>query len=83
MIVNYALDYIIVKYPKIRHILEGDPAVLIKNGKMNRRILSQEHVSVDELFAAMREHGIESVSEIKKATLELNGKITIVLFNHH
>ena len=58
-------------------LLEGTPTVLIEDGDFVVPHL-RKGVERSELEMAMREHGVESVKEVKLAVLETDGSISIV-----
>jgi uncharacterized membrane protein YcaP (DUF421 family) len=59
-------------------LLEGTPTVLIEDGDFVVPHLRKEGVERSELEMAMREHGVESVQEVRLAVLETDGSISIV-----
>ena len=59
-------------------LLEGTPTVLVQNGEFVEPHLRREGVERAELEMAMREHGVESLSAVKLAVLEIDGSISIV-----
>lgn len=59
-------------------LLEGSPTILIHDGEFVRANLQREGVERDELEMAMREHGVDSVRDVKLAVLEVDGSISIV-----
>lgn len=59
-------------------VLEGTPTVLIEDGEFVVPHLRKEGVERTELEMAMREHGMESVKDVKLAVLETDGSISIV-----
>ena len=61
-----------------RRILDYAPTVVAKNGKWIEVAIGQEDLDMDDLQAAIREYGLESVKEVKLATLEHDGSISVV-----
>jgi uncharacterized membrane protein YcaP (DUF421 family) len=61
-----------------RRILDYSPTVVAKNGKWIQAAAEKEDLDTDDLEAAIREYGLESVKEVKLATLEHDGSISIV-----
>lgn len=59
-------------------LVKGHAILLVKNGRMLRSRMHASHISVRDLEAAMRKHGIESVAEVRKAYKERNGEVTII-----
>lgn len=59
----------------------ASPTVLVKNGRIQHKALERERLNEDELFAELRlaDVGEDEIEEIKQATLEPNGKVSVVL----
>ncbi len=81
-LVNFILKLFTFKNKKISSLINDQPVVLIHNGKVNSENLEREKLTVEELESAVREHSIESVSEVKLAMLEPDGNISIVSNDH-
>ncbi|MDO8691974.1 MAG: DUF421 domain-containing protein [Dehalococcoidia bacterium] len=64
--------------PRAERLLEGQPALLVHDGKFVQENLHHEGISEDEILMAMREHGIDDPAEVKLAVLEVDGSISIV-----
>ncbi|HEX5472385.1 MAG TPA: YetF domain-containing protein [Lacipirellulaceae bacterium] len=75
---NYLLDWLAYRYEWWRSWLEPSPLPVITNGRINRRNLRLELVTIDELHTQLREHGIENVREVRKAYLEPDGQLSII-----
>ena len=57
--------------------MEPPPLALVLDGKIQRKAMRQELISVQELQSKLREQGIEEFDEIKIAYLEDNGEISV------
>ncbi len=77
-IANYFLGELFFKSKKFSKLIQGEPLMLVYDGKPNRKHLSQAKISEDELEAAIREHGVESISEVNLAVLERDGNISVL-----
>lgn len=56
-----------------------DPKLkLIENGRMLRRNMREEFVSVEELMAELRAQGLEDCRDVKAAYMEANGNISVI-----
>jgi uncharacterized membrane protein YcaP (DUF421 family) len=62
----------------LEQILRGTPRALIHDGELNRRALAAEMISLEQLARLLREHDVELLSEVKLATLELDGTLTVI-----
>jgi uncharacterized membrane protein YcaP (DUF421 family) len=77
----FALNYVVVRFV-LRHrrldqILEGSPAVLIKNGRVRRDALAREMLSESELRAVAHRQGFSSLGEIDECILEPGGVFSV------
>ena len=50
----------------------------MRNGRILRHNLRQELVSVDELYAKLRQQGVEDVALVKSAFMESDGQISVI-----
>ncbi len=76
--INWAVSRLRLRGRAWGRLLEGTPTVLIHDGEFIRSNLLKEGVERDELEMAMREHGVDSVRDVKLAVLEVDGSISIV-----
>ena len=77
-IVCYILDISLFKSKKFRKIIEGEPVILINDGKMNHEAMKSEKLTVDEIMETLRENGMTKVAEVKWAILETDGNISVI-----
>lgn len=75
---DYFLDWLGYRFPKVRRLLRPAPLLLVKDGRLQRRNLRQEMITKEELMGLLREHGVESVAEVKKCYLEGDGHISVI-----
>jgi uncharacterized membrane protein YcaP (DUF421 family) len=80
-----ALNYVIAELSganrRFRRLVQGSPSLLIHNGKVVEAHLAREHVSMDELERAVREHGIAHLHEVALAVLEVDGSISVLKYD--
>ena len=62
----------------VHRVLDFEATPIARDGQWLPDALAKEELDDDDLGAALREHGLESVSEVKLATLEPDGSISIV-----
>jgi uncharacterized membrane protein YcaP (DUF421 family) len=58
-------------------LLEGEPSVLIENGRPNVKVLRRECISLPELRAIARRQGFPELGTVDTAILETNGVISM------
>jgi uncharacterized membrane protein YcaP (DUF421 family) len=71
-------SYLSFRSQRARKVLEGQPIVLIENGKIIERNLKRERMTEDEIADEMRTNQIGSFAEVKWGILESNGSISFV-----
>lgn len=66
------------RYRSVRKVLEGEPSLLVRNGRPLLAAMKREGVEPDELHAALRAHGVARMEDVALAVLEVDGTISIV-----
>ncbi|MBR5615790.1 MAG: DUF421 domain-containing protein, partial [Clostridia bacterium] len=66
------------RHPRLRRKIEASPSMLIRNGKLDQGELARNRLSVDELFAGLRQQGIGDPDEVAYAILEKNGQLSVI-----
>lgn len=54
------------------------PRIVVQNGEIQRKNLGKERLNEEELFSELRLMGVDDVKEVKQATLEPNGNISVI-----
>ena len=80
-IVNWILKNLIYKSKKISETIQGSPILLVYQGKIFHKHLEKAQISLDELEASIREHGIKDISSVDLAILEVDGNISVLSSN--
>lgn len=75
---NWALDSLAYRFRSVRRVLEAQPLVLVRDGKLLRRNMRKEYVTPEEIMAKLRENGIEKLEAVKLATMESDGEISVI-----
>jgi uncharacterized membrane protein YcaP (DUF421 family) len=71
-------SYASFRFVRLRPILEGEPIVIIQNGKLLDRNLNRERLTEDEVLEEARQQQITSLDDIEWAVLENSGKISFI-----
>ena len=75
---NYLVVRFLYDHRKLDEAVEGSPDVLIDNGKIHTGRLKRELITHQELAAAARRQGFETLSEVHKCILEPGGTLTFL-----
>jgi uncharacterized membrane protein YcaP (DUF421 family) len=76
--VNYLVVRFLYGHEKLERIVEGEPDVLIENGKIRTGRLGKELITMTELEAAARRQGFASLNEVERAVLEPGGTVSFI-----
>src|SRR3954447_24045818 len=75
LFVNYVLVRFLSRHETLERLIEGEPDVLIENGRMTGDCSQKNAISALELEAAAHKQGFASLDEIDRAVLDPNGSI--------
>ncbi len=76
--INFILRYINYRSSRFRNVIEGEPVLLIYEGSLVKKHLEREKITLEELMAVLREHGVADIKDVKLAMLEIDGNISVV-----
>jgi uncharacterized membrane protein YcaP (DUF421 family) len=78
LFVNYVVVGYLYRHEKLERLVEGQPTLLIENGRLRKDRLGKELITMEELVAAAHKQGFESLEEIEGASLEPSGTISFI-----
>jgi uncharacterized membrane protein YcaP (DUF421 family) len=78
IVAAWALSKAFRRDPGLEERFVGTPTLLVQDGHVLRRHLRRQRVTLDELAAACRAHGVEGPSQCRLAVLEVDGSISII-----
>jgi uncharacterized membrane protein YcaP (DUF421 family) len=79
--VNWLLRNLLFKNKQISKFIQGTALMLIYKGKVIQKHLDQANISMEELEAAVREHGVTDIKNVDLSVLEVDGNISILSHN--
>lgn len=77
-VTNFLLKKLMFNHSFISKFIQGEPLMLIYKGKVKEQSLLKAGLTLDELNAAVREHGVESIEKVDLAVLEVDGNISVL-----
>lgn len=80
LLVNYLVADLSGVNHRFRRFIQGEPSLLVHDGKIIESHMAREHVSMDELQRALREHGIATYHDVALAVLEVDGSISCLKY---
>jgi uncharacterized membrane protein YcaP (DUF421 family) len=81
LILNYLIANLSGANRRFRKFIQGQPSMLIHDGQVIESHMAKEHVSMDELQRAMREHGIADYHQVAIGVLEVDGSMSFVKYD--
>ena len=75
---NLILTRFIFKSKRTKEFFVGEPKLLVRNSMIIKSSMDHEELSDDDLTEAIREHGFDSLKDVRTAILELDGSISII-----
>ena len=80
-ILQVGMSYLNFRIPVLRPFLQGDPIVIVKDGKTIDRNVRRERLTLDDIAEAARGQGISSLDEVAWAVMETSGSISFIKKN--
>jgi uncharacterized membrane protein YcaP (DUF421 family) len=71
-------SYLAFRSSRARKILQGEPVIIVQDGKPIEHNMRNERLTVDDVMEEARDKEIENLDEIKFAVLEPGGKMTFI-----
>lgn len=78
LLINLGVSKLAARNQRVGRMIKGEATILVHRGRLVKEHLSREGISVDELNAALREHGVPSIEDVRLAVLEIDGSISVL-----
>lgn len=75
---NFLYTWLVLRFPKLEKGMVGTPIVIVNHGQAQANAMARAGVTQDELMAALRRHGLDTVNQVRLAVLEVDGSISVV-----
>jgi uncharacterized membrane protein YcaP (DUF421 family) len=77
-ILQLTVSYANFRFPKLRPVLDGEPIVVVQDGKPIEKNLRRERVTIEDLAAAARQQNIAKIEDVQWAVMETSGAISFI-----
>ena len=77
-LLTVATSFLAYRFRRLRPVLEGEPLVVVMDGKVVEQNLARERLTIDDIQEEARAHGIASLSDVRWAVLETTGRISFI-----
>lgn len=75
---NVLLDWLSFTFPTFRRFAESPPLPLMRDGQLLRRNMRKELITEEELWSKLRQFGVSSPDQVRRAYMEADGSITVI-----
>jgi len=72
------MAFVNFRFRPLRRVLEGQPLVLVEDGRPVERNLRRERLTIEELEAERRQQQVDSIADMRWAVLETSGQISVI-----
>ena len=72
------VSYANFRFPRLRPLLDGEPVVIVQDGKPIERNLRRERLTLDDIAEQARIQSIGSLDDVAWAVLETSGQISFI-----
>jgi uncharacterized membrane protein YcaP (DUF421 family) len=77
-VLTAAVGYVGLKSGDLRLLLDGQPIIVIKKGKLVRSAMQKARLNMDDLTMLLREQKVFSLADAEYAILETNGILSVL-----
>jgi len=78
-LLGYLMDLITSKWRYASKVLEGEPAIVIMNGKIMDNVLKKMKYRISEILELLRNKNVFDVNQVDFAIIEPNGQLSVLL----
>ncbi|MEI7589166.1 MAG: YetF domain-containing protein [Chitinophagia bacterium] len=75
---NFTLKQVLYRSKKMSQWVQGEAILLIYDGEANMENCRKAEITIEELEAAVREHGARDIQKVDLAILEVDGNISVI-----
>lgn len=72
-------SYFSLRSVRFRSLVCGEPAIIIRDGKLLQNVMRHNRLTLDELLEELRGQSISNIGDVKYAILETSGQLSVLL----
>jgi uncharacterized membrane protein YcaP (DUF421 family) len=77
-VLQVSLSWVVYRFPRARPILEGEPVIVLQDGKAIEQNLKRERLTVEDITEGARRQGIAHLADVHYAILETDGTLSFL-----
>ncbi len=78
LVVNRLFAGLIRRSKRVERTFVGSPSLIVNHGKLVEKHMQTEGITLEQVMAALREHGLDDLKTVQMAVLEVDGTISVV-----
>ncbi len=78
ILVQVFLSWIITRSKTIETLVNGNPTLIFLRGKFLHEMMRRQRVTEEEIKAAVREEGLESLEDVEAIVIETDGTFSVI-----
>lgn len=77
LIIQVAMAFFSLKSRRFRQMVDGKPTLIIKNGKIDEKMMKKQRYNFDDLLMQLRTKDINNIADVEFAILETSGELSV------
>jgi uncharacterized membrane protein YcaP (DUF421 family) len=77
-VLQVGVSYLNFRVPRLRPVIDGEPIVIVQDGKVIEANAKRERLTLDDIAEAARLQQIASLEDVQWAVLETSGELTFI-----
>ena len=78
IVLEILLSFLALKSRPFRRLLNGQPAIIIRSGRLDIQKLRQMRLTTDEVVETLRKQNVASVADVKYGVIDPDGTLTVI-----
>ena len=78
VLLQFIVTWFSVRYKKFGKLVKGSPTLMAYKGSLMEQNMIHERITADEVYAALRDRGISTLSDADAVILETDGTLSVL-----
>lgn len=78
LVLNRGFNELVVRSKRVERIMVGEPVLIVHDGVVMKDRMRQQGMTQEQLDAALREHGLDSLENVHSCILEVDGTVSCI-----
>ncbi|MFN8634685.1 MAG: DUF421 domain-containing protein [Chloroflexota bacterium] len=78
VVLNLLVNWYLYRHPRLDRRIEGEPVMLVKDGRLLRKNLEHELITEEELLSVIHRQGVNDIESCAEVILETSGTISVL-----